>query len=196
MPKLWSETIEAHRREVRDAIMDAAARLAGEQGPLNVTMTQIAQATGIGRATLYKYFDSVEAVLQAWHQRQINDHLDRLSDVADRDAPPLELLGSVLLTYADLQRQRTDPDGAPHVGDLATFLHGDHQLAAAEHRLRALVHGLVAAAADAGQIRSDVSAAELTTYCLHAIGAAGALPSNAAVRRLVEVTLTGLRPSP
>ena len=196
MPKLWSETIEAHRREVRDAIMDAGARLAGEHGPLNVTMTQIAQATGIGRATLYKYFDSVEAVLQAWHQRQINEHLDRLSEVADRDAPPLERLGSVLQTYAELQRHGIDREGAPHVSDLAAFLHGDHQLAAAEHRLRDLVHGLVAAAADAGQIRSDIAAAELTTYCLHAIGAAGALPSNAAMRRLVEVTLTGLRPAP
>ena len=53
MPKLWTETIEAHRREVRDAILDAAASLVGEHGLLSVTMSQVAELTGIGRATLY-----------------------------------------------------------------------------------------------------------------------------------------------
>ena len=54
MPKLWTETIEEHRREVREAILDAAWALAAEHGPLSVTMSQVAQAAGIGRATLYK----------------------------------------------------------------------------------------------------------------------------------------------
>jgi hypothetical protein len=30
MPKLWNETIEAHRRAVRDAIMDTTAALMAE----------------------------------------------------------------------------------------------------------------------------------------------------------------------
>ena len=32
VPKLWSETIAAHRREVRDAILDTAAALVDEHG--------------------------------------------------------------------------------------------------------------------------------------------------------------------
>ena len=39
----------------------------------------------------------------------------------------------------------------------------------------------------------DVPAAELANYCLHALAAAGSLPSKAAVQRLVTVTLAGLR---
>jgi hypothetical protein len=35
---------------------------------------------------------------------------------------------------------------------------------------------------------------ELASYCLHALTAAGTLPSKAAVRRLVTVTLAGLHP--
>ncbi len=35
---------------------------------------------------------------------------------------------------------------------------------------------------------------ELATYCLHALSAAGDLTSRTAVRRLVRVTLDGLRP--
>jgi hypothetical protein len=36
---------------------------------------------------------------------------------------------------------------------------------------------------------------ELASHCLHALAAAGSLPSKSAVRRLVTVTLAGLRPS-
>jgi hypothetical protein len=35
---------------------------------------------------------------------------------------------------------------------------------------------------------------ELASYCLHALTAARALPSDAAVKRLVAITLDGLRP--
>ncbi|MDO0911222.1 hypothetical protein QQM39_10250 [Streptomyces sp. DT2A-34] len=43
-------------------------------------------------------------------------------------------------------------------------------------------------------MRDDVSPDELARYCLHALAGAGALASKAAVRRLVTVTLAGLRP--
>ena len=38
-----------------------------------------------------------------------------------------------------------------------------------------------------------VAPAELATYCLYALTAAGSLSSQAAVRRLISVTLSGLR---
>src|SRR3970040_198440 len=84
MPKPWNETIEAHRREVRDAILDATAALVASHGLLSVTMSQIAERTGIGRATLYKYFSDVEAILLAWHDRQITRHLKLLAEVRDQ----------------------------------------------------------------------------------------------------------------
>lgn len=71
VPKLWSGTIEAHRRAVRNATLDATAALVTEHGLRSVTMSQIAEDTGIGRATLYKYFSSVEAILVAWHERHL-----------------------------------------------------------------------------------------------------------------------------
>ncbi|MFE7217007.1 hypothetical protein ACFU93_45960 [Streptomyces sp. NPDC057611] len=46
----------------------------------------------------------------------------------------------------------------------------------------------------AGEVRDDVEPDELAGYCLHALAGAGGLTSKAAVRRLVTVTLAGLRP--
>jgi AcrR family transcriptional regulator len=66
---------QLHRREVRDAILDTMAALVAEHGLLGVTMSQIAEETGIGRATLYKYFPDVEAILLAWHDRQFTAHI-------------------------------------------------------------------------------------------------------------------------
>ena len=50
MPRLWTETIEEHRRAVHDATLDTTAALAREHGLASVTMSQIAAAAGIGRA--------------------------------------------------------------------------------------------------------------------------------------------------
>jgi hypothetical protein len=57
-----------------------------------------------------------------------------------------------------------------------------------------MVRDLITDAAAAGDIRQDIAPDELVTFCLHAIGAASGLSSKAAVRRLVGITLTGIRP--
>jgi AcrR family transcriptional regulator len=189
-PKLWNETIEAHRREVRDAILDTTAALVAEQGLLSVTMSQIAEDAGIGRATLYKYFPDVEAILLAWHERQIAGHLQHLAEVRDQGGDAGQRLEAVLSTYALICH---DSHGH-HDTELAALMHRDEQVARAEQQLRAMIRSLLAEAADAGQVRDDVTPDELASYCLHALTAASGLPSKAAVRRLVAVTLAGLRP--
>lgn len=187
MPRLWNDTIETHRQAVRDATLDATAVLVAKHGLASVTMSKIAQATGIGRATLYKYFPDIEAILMAWHERQIGSHLDQLSRIRDRDGDVGARLKAVLMTFAMISHQRHDTD-------LGALLHrGDH-VVRAHQRLRDLVGGLLAEGAASGALRSDIAPDELASYCLHALTAAGALPSKAAVSRLVEVTLDGLRP--
>jgi hypothetical protein len=60
--------------------------------------------------------------------------------------------------------------------------------------LKELLQALIAECVKAGEVRSDASPGELATFCVHALTAAGSLPSKTAVRRLVEVTLAGLKP--
>jgi AcrR family transcriptional regulator len=191
MPKLWSETIEAHRRSVRDAVLETAAALVGEHGLRSVTMSQIAEETGIGRATLYKYFPDVEAILLAWHERKITGHLDYLAEVRDRTVDPAERLEAVLEAYALItQAARRHEDR-----ELAAFLHRNEQVARAEQELRRMIRDLLAEGVMSGYVRENVPLDELVGYCLHALAAASSVPSKAAVRRLVGVTLAGLRPS-
>lgn len=191
MPKLWNETIEAHRREVRDAILDTTAALVAEHGLLSVTMSQIAEQTGIGRATLYKYFPDIDAILRAWHDREITSHLHQLTEIRDRAGDPRQRLEAVLRAYAHIAHQTR----RHHDPELVTFLHRDEHLAHAQQQLHDLIRQLLAEGAKTGDLRDDVAPTELASYCLHALNAAGSLSTQAAVRRLVTVTLAGLRPT-
>ncbi|MDQ3871163.1 MAG: TetR/AcrR family transcriptional regulator [Chloroflexota bacterium] len=191
MPRLWNDTIETHRRAVRDATLDTTARLVAQHGLRSVTMAQIAEETGIGRATLYKYFPDVEAILRAWHEREISRHLEQLARVRDETRDRDHRLEAVLHAYALIAHQTH----GHHDAELTAFLHHDEQVVRARHQLRSMIRDLLTEAAAAGLVRSDVTSDELAGYCLGALAAAATLPSEAAVRRLVDVTLGGLRPT-
>ena len=190
VPRLWNDTIEAHRRGVRDAIQHAATALVAEHGLHSVTMSRIAEKTGIGRATLYKYFPDVEAILIAWHDNHVAGHLQRLAEVRDRAGDAAGRLEAVLEAHALLVHER------PHDTELAALVHRGEDLAEAHRRLGDFIRDLLTAAALAGDVRDDVPSDELANYCLHALAAASGLRSTAAVRRLVAVTLAGLRRPP
>jgi AcrR family transcriptional regulator len=188
MPKLWSETIETHRDDVRRALLDATAALVAQRGLRAVTMSEIATTVGIGRATLYKYFPNVESIMVAWHERQIAGHLQLLVEARDRTTGALERLRAVLETFAALSR--------PHrPAELSDVLHSRDHVTRAEQHLHDFVADLIGDGVAEGLVRTDLTTRELASYCVHAVGAAGDMSSDAAVRRLVGAVLAGLRPS-
>lgn len=187
VPRLWNETVEEHRREVGGAILDATAELVAEQGLRAVTMSRIAEKAGIGRATLYKYFPEVEAILFAWHERQVSDHLHHLAKIGHGAGSPGERLEAVLEEFALISRQR-------HGTELAALLHRGEHVADAQQHLSGFLQHLIAEGARSGDLRDDVAPEELANFCLHSLTAAAGLPSRDAVRRLVAVVISGLKP--
>ena len=185
MPKLWSDTIEAHRKAVREATLDTTAALVAEHGLASVTMSQIAEKAGIGRATLYKYFSDVEAILVAWHERQVTGHLQQFAALHQAGQPG-KRLRTVLEAYALIHYEH-------HGTELETLLHRGEHVARAQQHLLGFIQALLTQCATFGEVRNDVAPAELARYCVRALTAASGLPSKAAARRLVMVTLDGLR---
>jgi AcrR family transcriptional regulator len=173
---------------VREAILDATAALVAERGLLSVTMSQIAEATGIGRATLYKYFPDVEAILVAWHERQVTAHIHHLMSLPDQGSSPGERLAGVLTGYAIMSRQH---DGT----EFSSLLHHGEHVRRAQQHLSDYIQVLVVDAVQSGEVRDDIPPTELVSYCLHALQAATDLQDPAAVHRLVEVTLAGIKRS-
>ncbi|WP_430297604.1 TetR/AcrR family transcriptional regulator [Sinomonas sp. B1-1] len=189
MPKLWNETIEAHRQAVHEAILEAGHALAVERGVASVTMSEVAARVGIGRATLYKYFPDVESILIARHQRHVAHHLERLERLRDQAPTPAARLEAVLTGFAFAAHQRRDHAGT----EVSALVHRREHIAAAEAELASLITSMLAEAAAGGVVRTDVPSAELASFCMHALAAAAGLPDGAAVHRLVALTLAGLR---
>ena len=189
MPTLWSESIESHRNAVRDAILETTWDLVHERGPLSVTMTQVAQRTGIGRATLYKYFPDIESILRAHHQRNVDRHLAELQQLAGGSGTADERLAALLTHYARICHYRVRHGSA----DVAALLHRGAEVTDAEERLRELFTRVIGQAASRGSVRTDIAASELADYCLHALGAAARATDVSATSRLVTLTLRSLR---
>jgi len=189
MASTWDATIEGHRGSVRNAILDAASELARAGGVASVTMSGIAQASGISRATLYKYFPDLDAVLVAWHHRVVHGHLAALHSVYDGEHDPTRRLHAVLREYAALRTMHPDDQ-------IAVGLHWSGHMARAGAQLRQLLAlAITEAAVDTGVTRL-VPPEELAIYCEHALAAATEIRSAEGLDRLIDVILQGMSPRP
>lgn len=188
MPKLWEESIDGHRRAVREAITKATWRLAEERGPLGLTMSQVAKAAGIGRATLYKYFTDVESILVAHHAEHVETHLRDLEELRNGSGPVGARLVAVVRAYASICFHR----GRHSSTDVSALVHRRPELADAERRLRRVFAELLDEAAREGVVRTNVACDELAEYCLHALPAARRAADLDQVNRLVRLVLDGL----
>jgi AcrR family transcriptional regulator len=187
MPKLWADTIDTHREQVRDAITATTAGLVAREGLGAVTMSRVAAEVGIGRATLYKYFPSVEAILLDGHARRVAAHLDELEAVRRGAASPADALEDVLRAHVRVRRDAHGPD-------LGALLRHADATEAGHRRLAHLLEDVLADAVAAGAARDDVPPAELAAFCLAALDAAAG-GSRAAADRLVGLVLAAVRPS-
>ena len=189
MPRIWADTIDTHRRQVTDAVLDATAGLVEEAGPMSVTMSAIAARAGIGRATLYKYFADVESILVAWHHRQFDDRLSQLAALAGSGVGTLdELIGWAL----HQRRHLRDHHHSSIVGTLAEALAapGSGMPDAVE---RSVVHALrdvVSDLAQRGEARHDVDPETLARWLLHGIHAPASIGDDA----VAAVLATSLAP--
>jgi AcrR family transcriptional regulator len=184
MPKLWDDTIEAHRGAVGAAIFAATGAIVAEEGFTGLGMAKIAARAGIGRATLYKYFGDVDALLVAWHRHMIGAHLAALARVRAAHPEPAAALSAIATATAQIRHG--------HHAPVAALLHSLPHVRHARDHLTRLFGEVIAEAAAAGAVRTDIDAAELARFVVAALDAAPA--GKAATARLVELIRRALAP--
>jgi TetR/AcrR family transcriptional regulator, mexCD-oprJ operon repressor len=125
------------------AILDAAAHVLAERG--DASMAEVATAAGVGRATVYRYYPSREALLQALADAALREAGERLADAGlDRAAVPeaIERIVRAVVGVGDRyivltrERIRHDPDDT--------------------ERLRAPLRSVFTRGVDEGVLRADV----------------------------------------
>jgi AcrR family transcriptional regulator len=131
----------AERRTVlaADRILYAAERLFTQQEPASIGMNEIARAAGCSRATLYRYFESREALRTAYVHRETN-RLGReiLQLIGSIEDPRERLIASIVAT---LRMVRESPALAAWFGSTRLPIGGE--LAGQSEVIAALATGFL-----------------------------------------------------
>lgn len=174
-------------RRNRAAIMEAAIEVFGTTGG-DAAFADIAQAAGVGRATVYRHFPDRAALLIAVIDSRLSELEDYVRD--SRDADLLEHLlrkhGRYMATLPGIITAMREAGGE------ATFVE------AANRRFAALHERALRAARNAGTIRSDLSVSdlELITNMMAAVASEAYTTGDTgeALDRVVDLILDGIRP--
>ncbi len=139
-------TASARYDRTTAAILDAAARVLADRGA-SANMADVAGASGVSRATLYRYYPSRETLLEALAAQALTDAASRIADAGlDRCPVPeaFERIVRALLAvgdrYAVLLSEQVEPDPAE-----------------AERVVGAPLRAVFARGIDQGVLRDDLS---------------------------------------
>ncbi|MHA7209422.1 TetR/AcrR family transcriptional regulator [Arthrobacter sp. MDT1-65] len=179
-----SDTAGESRSVVRQAIVDAVAKLARAGGVAAVTMATTAEGAGIRRATLDEHFSYSEVLLLAWREQQVSHYLAHLRGDEESGGDPLGTLRTVLDVYA-VTLQQTSTAGTPAI------LHDSDQHRTLEEHRQAFVTDLIRGALGQGldpisgrRVRTDLDPSQLAELALHSIDGAACAPTPEAARAL------------
>ncbi|WP_026411239.1 TetR/AcrR family transcriptional regulator [Actinomadura oligospora] len=180
----------ADARRNEQALLDAAAAVFVTSG-VEAPVRDIASRAGVGVATIYRHFPTRADLITAVYRHQVEACAEAGRTLLADDASPYDALGRWVNQFVDFVATKHG---------LAAVLQSDDPAFQSLHayfvdRLVPVCTDLLRAAADAGEIRSDIDAYELMrgvgNLC---IGAEGDPRYDA--RRLVELLVAGLRRTP
>jgi AcrR family transcriptional regulator len=90
---------EARRRSARDAIVEAAWALVGEEGLAGLSLRDLARRAGITTPTVYSYFDSKNAIYDAMFGQAAEQFASRMAEPHGSD-DPREVLAATARRFA------------------------------------------------------------------------------------------------
>ena len=146
-------SLRSDARANRDALLRAAAQLHAERG-IDVPFDEIAQAAGVGRATIYRHFPSREELLIGI----LDDHVGRLEACAAALAPSPEAFLTLFRTALRLQT-----DTLPLVDLLPPRSPLPRGFAALRRRVHDVFREPLRDAQEAGVVRPDLTVEDVRT---------------------------------
>ena len=90
MPRIDAPTLADHREQRRDALLEAATTVMRESG--TVTMSAVAERTGLSRTAVYEYYRSSADLIADVLVDELAAWIDHLAEAIDGIADPRERL--------------------------------------------------------------------------------------------------------
>jgi AcrR family transcriptional regulator len=114
VPKINAPNIAEHVQRQEQAILDAAATLFAERGVAGTDLADIADAVGLARSSLYRYFPGKDQILQAWFAREMAPVIADSRAILARPDPVEDRLTAWLGLQLDYLRE-ADHELAPRL---------------------------------------------------------------------------------
>lgn len=89
---------EKKKQETRQAIMQAAIKLFSEKGFEKTSIEELAREAGIGKGTIYGYFQTKSDILHAFCEDELEHLHQQLNANADKDIPILQQMVSIYMS--------------------------------------------------------------------------------------------------
>lgn len=102
MPRIDAASIEEHVQAQTARILDAATRLFQERGYRKTDMDEIAQAVGLARNSLYRYYRNKDFILLACVERDMGAFVARMRGLDSLHADPADRIGAWLDMQMDM----------------------------------------------------------------------------------------------
>ena len=181
-----STQLRADAQRNLERVLDAAAVLFAQRG-CDVSVDEIARRAGVGHATVFRRFPTKDALIAAVVSKQIRE-LAAYVESALEEPNAGEAFRAFVWHAGELHaRDRGLHEGFSRCGEVG-------EVAEAKAELNGLIEQLIGRAQDAGALRPDISADDVSTLVGSAIRGASNSPDPEVWRRYVEVVLDGLRP--
>jgi AcrR family transcriptional regulator len=146
----------AMTQDKREAIMAAALSLFVERGFYGTAVPEIAERAGVGAGTIYRYFESKEALVNALYRaekmRFAQNVVDRVNAGGAAREPARELFRRLWMHMADFAVANPESFVFLELHHHAAYL--DAESRALEQRMLALFGGVIVAAQARGELKT------------------------------------------
>jgi AcrR family transcriptional regulator len=196
---------EQKKLDTRQAIMQAAVKLFSEKGFEKTSIEELARAAGIGKGTIYSYFQTKTDILHAFCGDELVCLHQELTDNADKEIPLLQQMVRIYMSefrlitenreFGRLFMQQT---AFPRDVDLEMHLEN-------ENNYFKLLFPLLEKAQERGELRNDIELLYITGhfYGLYLLlvsawytGRVRTEEAETALETLFRQAMEGLQPQP
>jgi AcrR family transcriptional regulator len=188
-PKTLSRKPRTDAVQNRERILEVAKQAFTRSGA-NTRLDDIAKQAGVGPGTLYRHFPTRDALLEAVYHTEVAKLAAAERDLAAK-LPPIEALRAWMLLFVDYI-------AAKHIiaPALNTIVGGPSKLyEASRAQISGAIEALVKRAVKSGDIRKDLEPFDLLRALIGVSNVASAPDWQQSARRLVDILISGSRPT-
>lgn len=173
----------------RERILDVAKGAFTRSGA-DTSLDDIAREAGVGPGTLYRHFPTREELLEAVYRSEV-EKLAAAERKFAQEVPPIEALRAWMLLFVDYiaAKQIIAPVLNALVGDPKKVFEASHG------QIWEAIRALVRRAIKSGDIREDLDPIDLLRALIGVANVATSPDWQQSARRLVDILITGSRPT-